>query len=35
VTAGGDPIDKALAANGRASAFMDSFRYENNGESAP
>jgi hypothetical protein len=33
--AGADPVDKALAANGRAGAFMDSFRYENNGDSAP
>lgn len=30
-----DPVDKALAANGRASAFMDSFSFEDQGESAP
>ncbi|HEX4300412.1 MAG TPA: hypothetical protein VH327_06030 [Gammaproteobacteria bacterium] len=28
-TASDDPVDKALAANGRASVFMDSFRFGN------
>ena len=30
-----DPVDKALAANGRASAFMDSFRFDGQRDSAP
>jgi hypothetical protein len=30
-----DPVDKALATDGRASAFMDSFRFDEQGVSAP
>jgi hypothetical protein len=30
-----DAVDKALAVNGRASAFMDSFRFDEQGDRAP